>query len=355
MFSRYQAQLGTLLLGWCSIGCEAQATAQYDGEPLLRLSGEADVEVSTGGLPVLPALCFFESSHHYKTITTADLPPQAGVEAPPGIAWVDNRATIVEVDSVGEFPAQFNVAVYTPPPDSVLKPLFSGEPRSADGAVCAVKAEHPDVVNMPVIINQPCAADDAPCERWTLWSFLDSQRFYKAVYQCPDANSPKDDCSMSTLGDPSVQREFYEDVLGRDRTQVVYLADPAPRGSFTAWKYGATNGLSAGYHLFAYQGLLSSSDPTFKCRTDAGSRAVNDTFNQFGGHFEEDADAGVAVIDPAYEKEYYEALERRTAEYEMHDCPMPTVMELSADQALSITINRDSPFDPFSAPKLTAQ
>jgi hypothetical protein len=80
------------------VGCESQASKEYPGEPLLTLSGA----VVTGTAQA-----------------TGNAPPKAAV------LWYGFRALVGASASVrGQFPSQFTLSLYSPPPEEVRNPLL---------------------------------------------------------------------------------------------------------------------------------------------------------------------------------------------------------------------------------------
>jgi hypothetical protein len=77
-------------------------------------------------------------------------------------------------------------------------------------------------------------------------------RYYALSQTCPVGAASADECTVTRGGDVALLSETggYEHVLAQvSDPQLVYLAAPAPAGSYTAYKLGAAGGLSAGYHL----------------------------------------------------------------------------------------------------------
>ena len=255
--------LGTLLtVAGASAGCGQQAGADYLGQPLLSMHGQATVSALTGGQAVVPALCFVTEGPAPAPLDFNKLPADirmdlANAEANGGVAFFPAFAPpsamhILDVQSHGEFPAQFDIDVYLPPVDAALSdPLFDGEPRSALGSVCAVTMDHAAVTHT-LASGVLASCDDTTCYRDQLIESYDTPRFYSERYTSP-ASKP-DDSSKVTEGDPTLQYEnVAESVVGTTTEDfgLVYLASTAAAGSYTAWRFGSRDALSAGYHLFA--------------------------------------------------------------------------------------------------------
>jgi hypothetical protein len=254
--------VGLLLLS----ACGQQAGDDYRGEPLLRMRGQAVVSALTGGQAIEPALCFFFADQpDAPAFDPSTLPAEIRAELTHfGFLEVEVYQTkrvathILDVESRGEFPAQFDVEVYLPPPSSGLSaPWVAGEPRWAQGRVCAVAAEHPPVT-FPFAHGGHADTIEGHF-RYAVAS-LQTPRFYYEAYDCPPGTLPQfatTECSKSSAGDPSLVYEFplseyhSESVLGTATDiDVLYLEEAAAPGSYAAWLWGAVDGLSAGYHLF---------------------------------------------------------------------------------------------------------
>ena len=248
--------------------CGQQAGEDYRGQPLLHMRGQAIVSALTGGQAITPALCFFYAELPKAPVFDPNKLPAAVRERVmyDGHSLLDlpngghrHLAThILDVESRGTFPAQFDVDVYLPPPSGGLSsPVLRGEPRWATGYVCAVRAAHP-AVSFPFAAGG-LSREDGTFE-FTIAS-LTTPGFYTETYsECPANTLPqfaKSACKKTSEGDPSLSYEFSmqactsEFVLGTAQSvDVVYLDQAALPGSYTAWQWGAASGLSAGYHLF---------------------------------------------------------------------------------------------------------
>jgi hypothetical protein len=273
--------------------CGQQAGGDYRGEPLLRMRGQAVVSALTGGQAIEPALCFFLADLPQAPVFDPNKLPAAILEhlTIGGESIIDvpahrhgRMAThILDVESRGTFPAQFDVDVYLPPPSSGLSsPSLAGEPRWAAGFVCAVPADHP-AVTFPFAHGGKGNVDGSRFDYAV--ASLTTPRFYHEAYECPVGTLPqfvKSVCSKTSAGDPSLAYEFpsngehrSESVLGIAYDfEVLYLDQAAPPGSYTAWKWGAANGLSAGYHLIQTVPLVPGVPPdNVECMA-AASRAA---------------------------------------------------------------------------------
>jgi len=233
-------------------GCEPQAGEAYYGEPLLRMRGQVSTLALSIAQPIKPALCFTETIPG--TLNIAALPPelQADFEGV-GFGASRTRAHIMDVEVEGEFPAEFSVDVYAPPPAATIKPLFTGEPPSAWGYVCAVQAEHAAIAET-VSGTQlwTCDTVDGPCRTTNVVMTDSGSRYYAERFACPTLDTTDSQCVVNRSGEVALLTETggFEHVVALVwDPELVYLAAPAPPGSYTAFKLGAPEGLPAGYHL----------------------------------------------------------------------------------------------------------
>jgi hypothetical protein len=144
--------------------------------------------------------------------------------------------------------------VYQPPPTAALSLGFGeGEPRWASGYVCAVSESHP-ATTYPLATGGSSVEDETGRYRkQMILASQSSSRFYAEDYDCPTGETPLAECAKTSQGDATLQYESWSEfVLGASLdVEVVYLAEPAPAGGYTAWSLGAQDGLAAGYHLYA--------------------------------------------------------------------------------------------------------
>jgi hypothetical protein len=357
--------------------CGQQAGGDYRGEPLLRMRGQAVVSALTGGQAIEPALCFF----------LADLPKAPVFDLNKIPAAIRERLTyqgeslievpqhrhgrmathILDVESRGSFPAQFDVDVYLPPPSSGLSsPVLPGEPRWAAGFVCAVPAEHP-AVTFAFAQGGGGSADGSRFDY--VIASLTTPRFYYEAYECPVGTLPqlaKSVCNKTSAGDPSLAYEFptleefrSESVLGTALGfEVVYLDQAALPGSHTAWRWGAANGLSAGYHLIQLVPPLPGVPPDHVECMAAASTAAEELNNELYGPrikqmFGDDysynaltaykADGGSVLELP---EDIYLGARENEARLQMQHCPLKPRTELDPSTAsLSIDIASNATAD----------
>lgn len=242
--------------------CGPQASEDYNGEPLLRMRGQVSAGALTLTQSIEPALCFTQTVPG--TLNVSALPPQLQADFEGiGFGASRTRAHIMDVEVAGTFPAEFSVNVYTPPPSAAIKPLFAGEPPSAWGYVCAVQAEHTALAET-VSGTQlwSCETNDGPCRLTNIVMTDSGSRFYAERFECPSLDTKDESCEVNRSGEVALLTETggFEHVVALVMDpELVYLAAPAPPGSYTAFTLGAPDGLPAGYHL--RKRAPSSDDP----------------------------------------------------------------------------------------------
>jgi hypothetical protein len=258
--------------GLC-LACGQQTTDEYLGEPLLKIQGHAIIAAPTGSEAVVPALCIASAgllSDLDGSLDPAVLPDEArellmipaGPNGRPAFPFdhpLDRLNPfdlhLIKVETTGEFPAQFQAAVYEPPPAAAIAPLFDGEPPLALAWMCAAHPEHGAVRESLYSAQLSHHAPEALFRR-EIRTTRDSRRFYVSSQTCPPAEIDTFDTTgcetKKTLGDPSLIYEVLgEHVVGvADDVLVVYLKEPATPGSYTAWVLGAPDGLAPGYHPY---------------------------------------------------------------------------------------------------------
>jgi hypothetical protein len=354
----------------CAAGCEAQAGEGYLGEPLLELHGSAIVTAETGGEAVSPALCFLKRAPLLLPPSVESLPEDVRQVLAEPIAFglasnavADEAAfvaprlvEIVDVESVGHFPAEFNVEAYLPPSDEFTQPLFAGEPPIAEGYLCAVREGHPDVVNRPdSLFAQRCEnGNDGPCETHRAFLSRDSDAYFLETSRCPTSNALSDECERTTRGDVVVRRNTLGSFIeGKADPLVVYLAEPAKPGSYTAWKYASPEGLSAGFHLFQdpVWGRSAASTPP---KLDSCKLASNDAYEQIRRematrYYSITVEPGVLLDNIELDPVLRDAYHRRAAELQMERCPLPDAPPVSHTESLEVRFVNESSLQPSNA------
>lgn len=129
-------------------GCGAQADSSYRGEPLGRLRGSVKVSASSGlrsAPPPLDAALLWNGLPLGADAKASVARPQSGTSTPVS----------------GQFPAQFELQLLTPPPESMLFSCFEGDPsRAGRVATAGIVAIRRGVVGSPSATDLYGRVDD---------------------------------------------------------------------------------------------------------------------------------------------------------------------------------------------------
>jgi hypothetical protein len=131
-------------------GCDARVDDDYRGESLMRLHGS--LQLSDRELPqdAVPALAF-----------------EGGGDSP--------TCVLLDVDTEGEFPANFTIDIMQPPPAAAMRAV-NGLPSYAVAYITAVPADHPDEFALPGAVDGKGAF--SWCEN------RDNTDCYRSIEQC---------------------------------------------------------------------------------------------------------------------------------------------------------------------------
>lgn len=254
--------------GWvialAACGCDAQAANDYHGESMFRMRGRVELALDNASPNLVPALALVNSA--------------------------EARVHFVGTSVTGEFPANFELEVYTPPPDAALGGFLTedlpDEPRFTAGPIAAVTADHAAVAYLPgssVAELQSCDGDSGVCT-WTSQVQLERpNRVANITFTCPASHSEDPfaselECSVTDKsGDPVLGIIPDPDYPGFSQDYLVlYLESAASPDSYTAHLFGAREtGLAAGYHLVSKR--AQSMDEWIagrRCSEDALAMAV---------------------------------------------------------------------------------
>jgi hypothetical protein len=333
--------------------CGRQVDTEYLGEPLLSLRGQVlSSSLTTNGEPqAKPALCFRHLSYHdgfvvNQELVPADIREQFGDLSRP--AGRDTDINIVDVESRGDFPAEFAVDVFLPPDPRTVRPLRTGEPLSAFGTICAVTPEHEDFVQAFNRLEFSDCPEGEGCSGTNLRMNADGSRLYIERFTCPEGAGGPSECAVTAEGDASLRREsggFESVVAMNDDIQILYLAEPAPKGSYTAYRAGSIEGLQAGYHVrtSTYEGGYFP----FNCRSGWFEKALVELNETLGTSYE-----GVGAISEGGNREHLTTFDDIAARHEMQSCPLlRETAAISGDEPLTIKLDPKDEFpEPFPLP-----
>lgn len=325
-----------LLVVMLHMACGRQVYSEYIGEPLLSIQGQVKSNALTGSTHALPALCFERFTADSRT-STDKLPENVRelLGNPPSDRSDAIHQNIVDVESHGDFPAEFGIDVYLPPDPSALVALIPGEPRVAFGSVCAVTPEHRDEVQ-PIAEYGYVECPEEGCHGYNARVNADSSRYYLEKFRCPAGAKAPADCEITPDGDAKLKQESggYESVIAvNSEIQVIYLAEPAPKGSYAAYRAGAPDGLEAGYHV---RSRPRDDDYPFGCLSgelyEAALAELNDKYGTDYEFLSGPSQAGIS--------EQIIALREIIMRRRMQACPLlrATTEHKSTDQ-LSITLD----------------
>lgn len=269
--ARFTRRLSSALLMAALGGCSAQATTDYQGDPLFTMTGRVELQLST------PA--------------TQDLVPTLAFMSPEG-----SEIRFVEAEVSGEFPASFRVDLYTPPPASVIDGFESqdipGETRHSLGYIVAVSPDRLPVMfyatSLGFTEDQSCDATGCTLT-WDATSF-DPGRQGTVISRCPPPAEPGGQypitldaavlgaCNVvGRTGDPMFISWLTDPMFAGASSEyaVLYLEGPAAPNSYVAHRYGAPSGFAAGYHLLRVVPVpVESAEERQACRDQAERDAV---------------------------------------------------------------------------------
>lgn len=235
--------LSVLLLG-AAAGCDPQLSSRYTGESLLTIVGSVEISNDrTHGRRLVPALASLNESL--------------------------GSVSIQEVSVRGQFPSDFRIDVFEPPPDEAFMNWThqkSGEPPVAMSFITAVSDDHPDTIRFGTegsttvfsctqeTCDQPCGGKGCLVSRDEFCVSEDpSVPCYTEEMYCPTFNSPREQCSIEPIGgNPALKDSPWDMFAGFSQNYLVlFLRERAPAGSVTAAMLGAADGVPRGYGLYA--------------------------------------------------------------------------------------------------------
>lgn len=261
-------------------GCDSQFSPAYTGESLLTITGSVEIAQERREDLIIPALAF-------------STPEQGTV-------------TIREVDVRGEFPSNFRLDVYQPPPRSTYFNATyqkSGEPRMAAGYVTAVSPDHEDTIRTataqttyaygcePAECGKPCGGKGCLYQRNEYCVEDDpTEPCYVENTYCPTFESPIEECTIEAVGDgdPSLKESPWRDFAGFSQNYVVvFLEKPARAGSVTAAILGSKKAVPPGYGLYSIRELTDAERQVRDaCVAEAEVRAAPGFNAEFGTDLE---------------------------------------------------------------------
>ncbi len=208
-----------VLLGSClATACDLDASPDYLGESLFGLHGKVTIEDNHTQGKLVPALAFDNAERR--------------------------RLDILDVHVRGEFPNNFSVDVFNPPPKATLVEAPPGEAHFVLGYVTAVSAEHAAFVPYVVSANQG-GCDDEYCYLKVENCTEDKTKCYRETSRC---DLMFQNCVITDMSgdDPG---EAFAGLS--ENYRVLYLDDAVAAESKLSKRFAGGAELEAGYHLIA--------------------------------------------------------------------------------------------------------
>jgi len=248
-----------------ALGCDSRAGEEYQGEPLMTISGSVVVNNDLAPAELVPALAFYAASG-----TKTDL-------------WIH------DVSVTGEFPASFTLDVFEPPPaEALFAPEDGVGPKVALGFIAAVSPDHPETVEIPsgggsascspITEGQPELGEI--CIETHEYCIDDQRQCYVETTQCDvryEGETRIQDCRViEASGDPELGRSLWKHFAGvSTRYMVVYLDGPAEPVGPLARAFPGRYSLGAGYHLLEMRPFSPAElDANRACREQANADAL---------------------------------------------------------------------------------
>jgi hypothetical protein len=261
---------------FASLGCEPQATTEYEGDPMFSLNGRVAVGLTESGDALIPSIAFNA----------------------PGA----DRIGFVDAQVRGEFPAQFQLELFAPPPEEVIGGFdhedLPEEPRHTVGFISAVTADHlPTLYQAASLtgaeLDPSIEADENGCDEDGCYQTLTATSSDSAytgtvtLFREGDVGNLWDPFSpgvvvVARTGDPMLVSYADDPMFAGVTTNyaIAYLESAAPADGVVAHRFGAAPGqaLAPGYHLLRWGGgSLTEAEATAlqTCRDDALQIAVD--------------------------------------------------------------------------------
>lgn len=230
-------------------GCDAQAARDYRGESLLTVVGSVEIPKARASGRLVPALMFVTGAEKYG---------------------------LLDVAAKGEFPSDFRIDVFDPPPDAALDSAAT----LAIGYITAVPEDHADEIEFRAFhkgSQSSCSGSDG-CTTEDEWCTEDGE-CYRETLKCPAQQRPDAHCTLETSGDPQLKLQASQVFAGFSQNYLVaYLNEAVEADSIVASAWGARTALPAGYHLLSVR-LPSDAEKVAgeKCVQDARDLASRTT------------------------------------------------------------------------------
>jgi len=262
---------------FAALGCEPQATTEYEGDPMFSLTGRVSVGLTEeSGGPFIPSIAF-------------NTPDQ-------------DRIGFVDAQVQGEFPAQFQLELFAPPPEELIGGFdfedLPEEPRHTVGYISAVTADHlPWLYRAGSLLgaelDPSIEADENGCDEDGCYQTFTATTVDSAhtgtitLFRAGDVDNLWDPFTpgvvlVARTGDPMLVSYADDPMFAGVAANyaLAYLESDAPADGVVAHRFGAAPGqvLSAGYHLLRWEeGSQNEAEEIVKqtCRDGAIQIAVD--------------------------------------------------------------------------------
>jgi hypothetical protein len=232
--------LSSLGVGWCVLAaCGSQSSPDYVGESLLTLEGRVEIADAQTEGSLRPALAFRIHTTH------------------------GDELHFLDVETEGEFPADFVLRILKPPSQKVMdatrktyevfhddRPPFPAAYLTAvtDDLPGAIDAEPSPMYSSNCVSGPPCAVD----MRWCLnssYDWWDGEDCYSEQRECATGALAFDDCTpVSSEGNPKVPDYPWQRLAGLSQDlRILYLPKRLSADDPVAVEFGLP-ALEAGYH-----------------------------------------------------------------------------------------------------------
>lgn len=330
--------------------CDNQVDADYQGESMLRIQGSVTIPQEFATTELVPVIVFVAVSDWQRANSER---------------YGSDHQRILDVGVTGEFPANFTLDVFDPPPAQAILEDFPGEPAYAMGFVSAVSPNHPDAITragggfvnaegvLPLELRTCLftGACDASCvyspgacpptcyqDVASSWPPSDPAICHLQVFECQYPEANVDNCVfISASGNPSVEIAGYS-----RNVRILYYPEPVPADSLVSFMHGYRGApISAGYHL---QKLNPSPvpPPDPACNGPVPWEMAVDSYNAaHGTNLTLEDFSGPALLTP----EYRELLRLQFIARRDLGCPEEnTLIEGSHSSGITIDLGARQPY-----------
>ena len=340
--------LGAIGAALC-LGCDPRVGQEYRGEPLLSITGSLTIDDEHDWGSLAPVIAFIDPT---------DDPAQG-----------ERTFQLLDVDSRGDFPAEFTVDLMQPPPAAAMHRV-QGMPSFAIGFVTARPKDHGPEFTVPPYeipefptneVSERCDGVACYTERRVCLSAGDCYQEWKT---CADASFAMCEITKS-FGDPELLATYdaWEKAYEREHEVpeeaylVLYIANDGPLESTRGYvhdRYGALlraafgkGPLTTGYSLTRWHSQMTEEEFTTyqACHMAAENAAAAIVGQHHGETFKTYPDLFIYMLlqmpDKPYEHPYFKEFthESQSESYE-RDCQDEMIERLDPNAGpLQLTLN----------------